>query len=147
MPEGRLIGFPIVGIEVELHDGAYHAVDSSDMAFQLASRMAFRQAYDKAKPAILEPIMKVDIETPTEFQGGVMGDLNSRRGIILGTNEDDQFSYVTAEVPLSEMFGYVGDLRSMTQGKAGYTMEFAKYGPVPKSISDELIKEHQEANK
>ena len=147
MPEGRLIGFPIVGIQMELQDGAYHQVDSSDMAFQLASRMAFREAYDRAKPTILEPIMKVDIETPTEFQGSVMGDLNSRRGIILGTTEDDQFSYVTAEVPLSEMFGYVGDLRSMTQGKAGYTMEFEKYGPVPKSVSAELIKNFQDEKK
>ena len=142
--EGRLIGFPIVGVEVELTDGAYHQVDSSDMAFQVASRMAFREAYSKASPAILEPIMKVDIETPTEFQGSVLGDLNSRRGLILGTSEDDQFSYLTAEVPLSEMFGYVGDLRSMTQGKAGYTMEFHKYGQVPKSISDELQKKYQE---
>ena len=139
--EGALIGFPIVNLKVELLDGAYHNVDSDDVSFQLAARGAFRETYPKANPCILEPIMLVDVETPTEFQGTVMGNLNSRRGIIMGTTEDGQFCKIAAEVPLSEMFGYVGELRSMTQGKAEYTMEMAKYAQVPKSIHEQLVKE------
>jgi elongation factor G len=141
LKEGALIGFPVVNVKVDLQDGAYHNVDSDDISFQLAARGAFREAYQKANPIILEPVMKVDIETPTEFQGTVMGNLNSRRGIITGTTEDEQFCKINAEVPLSEMFGYVGELRSMTQGKAEYTMEFAKYNKVPKNIHDSLVKE------
>ena len=144
MEQGRLIGFPVIGVSVTLEDGSHHAVDSSDLAFELAGLGAFREAYELASPAILEPVMKVDIETPSEFQGAVIGNLNSRRGLILGTTEEGNFCYVTAEVPLSEMFGYVGDLRSMTQGKASFTMEFLKYGPVPKNVGDELIKKYQE---
>ena len=145
MEKGRLIGFPVIGISITLLDGSYHAVDSSDLAFELAGLGAFREAYEQASPVILEPVMKVDIETPSEFQGAVIGNLNSRRGLILGTADEDKFCHVTAEVPLSEMFGYVGDLRSLTQGKAGFTMEFLKYGPVPKSVKDELIKAYQES--
>ena len=147
MTEGRLIGFPVTGVKVILEDGSYHNVDSSDMAFQLASRGGFREAYAKAKPTILEPIMKVEIQTPTEFQGTVMGNLNSRRGIITGTTEDIASTTITSDVPLSEMFGYVGELRSMTQGKAEFTMEFNKYAPVPKLVSDKLIKEYEESKK
>ena len=147
MKEGRLIGFPVVGIKILLEDGSYHAVDSSDMAFQQAARGAFREAYAKAQPSVLEPVMKVEIQTPTEFQGTVMGNLNSRRGIITGTTEDVAQTTVTADVPLSEMFGYVGELRSMTQGKAEFTMEFSKYATVPKSLSDQLIKEYEESKK
>ncbi|MCH2206434.1 MAG: elongation factor G [Lentisphaerales bacterium] len=147
MKEGRLIGFPVVGIKILLEDGSYHAVDSSDMAFQQAARGAFREAYAQAKPSILEPIMKVEIQTPTEFQGTVMGNLNSRRGIIVGTTEDVAQTTIVADVPLSEMFGYVGELRSMTQGKAEFTMEFSKYTTVPKSLSDQLIKEYEESKK
>jgi elongation factor G len=138
MEAGNIIGFPIVNIRMTLQDGAYHDVDSSDMAFNLAAIGAFRQAYAKASPVILEPLMKVEIETPTEFTGTIMGNLSSRRGIIVGSVEEEKFSTLTAEVPLSEMFGYVGDLRSMSQGKAEYTMEFAKYAPVPRNIAEDL---------
>ncbi|MCM8527433.1 MAG: elongation factor G [Lentisphaeraceae bacterium] len=147
MAEGRLIGFPVVGIKILLEDGAFHAVDSSDMAFQQAARGAFREAYAKAGAKVLEPIMNVEVQTPTEFQGTVMGNLNSRRGIITGTTEDSASTTINADVPLSEMFGYVGDLRSMTQGKAEFTMEFGKYAPVPKAVSDKLQKEYEEEKK
>jgi elongation factor G len=118
------------------------------MAFQLAAIGAFRQAFQKSKPEILEPIMKVSIEGPAEFQGNALGSINQRRGIIISTSEDNTFSRVDAEVPLSEMFGFSTVLRSITQGKANFTMEFAKYGKVPTSKCEELIKQYQEqANK
>ncbi|MFA6624073.1 MAG: elongation factor G [Fibrobacteraceae bacterium] len=144
MEAGSLIGFPVVGIEMELQDGAYHEVDSSDMAFQICARMAFRQAFEKAGAQILEPIMKVEVQTPTEFQGGVVGNLSQRRGSIVGTTDDIGFTTIVAEVPLAQMFGYATDLRSMTQGKAEFTMEFAKYSPVPRNIQEELIKKYGE---
>ena len=139
---GGLIGFPIVRIRCGINDGATHAVDSSDNAFQIASRMAFRETYPKAKPQILEPIMKVQIDTPTEFQGSIMGNLNGRRGVILGTTEDTHYTRIDVEVPLSEMFGYATELRSMSQGKAEFTMEFAKYEPVPKMVGEDLQKKY-----
>jgi len=139
---GTLIGFPIVNVKCTINDGASHPVDSSDMAFQVAARSAFREAYLKANPVILEPIMKVEVETPTEFQGTVLGNINQRRGMILGSGETDGFAKITSEVPLSEMFGYATDLRSLTQGKAEFTMEFSRYAQVPKSISEELIKKY-----
>ena len=139
---GGLIGFPIVRLRVGINDGATHQVDSSDNAFQIAARMAFRETYPKAKPQILEPIMKVQIDTPTEFQGTIMGNLNGRRGVILGTTEDMAYTRIDVEVPLSEMFGYATELRSMSQGKAEFTMEFAKYEPVPRSVSEELQKKY-----
>jgi elongation factor G len=142
MQAGSLIGFPVVGIEMEVQDGAFHPVDSSDMAFQICARMAFREAFDKAGAQILEPIMKVEIATPTEFQGNVVGNVSQRRGTITGTSEEMGTTTITAEVPLSEMFGYATDLRSMTQGKAEFTMEFAKYAPVPRNIQEELIKKY-----
>ena len=142
MEAGSLIGFPVVGIEMEVTDGAYHEVDSSDMAFQICARMAFRQAFEKAGAQILEPIMKVEITTPTEFQGNVVGNISQRRGNIVGTSEERGETTIEAEVPLSEMFGYATDLRSMTQGKAEFTMEFKKYAPVPRNIQDELIKKY-----
>ena len=142
MEAGSLIGFPVVGIEMEVQDGAFHPVDSSDMAFQVAARMAFREAFAKAGAQILEPIMKVEIQTPTEFQGGVVGNVSQRRGAITGTTEEQGMTTIDAEVPLSEMFGYATDLRSMTQGKAEFTMEFCKYLPVPKNIQEELIKKY-----
>lgn len=141
---GSLIGFPIVGIKCTINDGASHPVDSSDIAFQLAAVGGFREAYMKAKPVILEPIMKVSIEGPTEFQGNIFAIINQRRGIIVSSNEDDNFSRVDSEVPLSEMFGFSTVLRSLTQGKAEYSMEFLKYGKVPNSISETLIKEYEE---
>jgi len=144
--KGTLIGFPVVGVRVTINDGASHPVDSSDMAFQFAAIGAFRQVYPRAKPQILEPIMKVVVEGPTEYQGNVFASINQRRGIILATTEDGNFSRVEAEVPLSEMFGYSTALRSMTQGKAEFSMEFLKYGRVPTSISEELVRTFQDSN-
>jgi len=147
MEKGGLIGFPVVGVKVVLNDGQFHAVDSSEMAFQTAAFSAMRDVYNKAKPVILEPIMKVAVEGPTEFQGNIFGSLNQRRGIIVSTVEEGVFFNVEAEVPLSEMFGYSTILRSLTQGKAEFTMEFLKYAKVPQSISEELIKEYEEKRK
>lgn len=147
LAKGSLIGFPIVGVKVTINDGQSHSVDSSDMAFQSASKGAFREAYANAKPVILEPIMKVAIEGPTEFQGNVFGAINQRRGIIVSSADEGTFSTVDAEVPLSEMFGFSTTLRSLTQGKAEFSMEFLKYGKVPKGISEELIKEYEEKRK
>jgi len=147
LAKGTVIGFPIVGVKITINDGQSHPVDSSDMAFQLAAIGAFRQAYDKAKPEILEPIMKVSIEGPAEFQGNALGSINQRRGIIISTSEDNTFSRVDAEVPLAEMFGYSTVLRSITQGKANFTMEFARYGRVPASKYEELVKQYQEQAK
>jgi elongation factor G len=141
---GTLIGFPIVNVRCLINDGQSHPVDSSDIAFQQAALGAFREAYNKAKPCILEPIMKVSVEGPTEFQGNIFASLNQRRGIINASTEDGTFSRVEAEVPLSEMFGYSTALRGMTQGKAEFAMEFEKYGKVPQSISDTLIKDYEE---
>jgi len=144
LSKGALIGFPIVGVKCTINDGQSHPVDSSDIAFQLAAIGAFREAYLKAKPVILEPIMKVSIEGPTEFQGNIFAVINQRRGIIVASTEDDNFSRVDSEVPLSEMFGFSTVLRSLTQGKAEFSMEFLKYGKVPASISETLIKEYEE---
>ena len=143
MKKGRLIGFPITGFRVCLNDGASHSVDSSDMAFQNSARGAFRETYHKAKPQILEPIMRVSIEGPAEFQGAFVKTVMQRRGIIVGTADSDGFVRVDADVPLSEMFGYSTDLRSSTQGKAEYTMELSKYAPVPSEIAEDLIKEYE----
>jgi elongation factor G len=141
---GSLIGFPIVNIRCVINDGQSHPVDSSDIAFQLAAIGAFREAYGKAKPCILEPIMKVSVEGPSEFQGNIYASINQRRGVISASTEDGIFSRVEAEVPLSEMFGYSTVLRSLTQGKAEFTMEFEKYGKVPASIFEALVKEYEE---
>jgi len=140
--KGSVIGFPIVNIRCVINDGQSHPVDSSDIAFQSAAIGAFREAYKNAGPVILEPIMKVTVESPTEFQGNVFASVNQRRGIILSSTEDGHSSHVEAEVPLSEMFGYSTVLRSLTQGKAEFTMEFEKYGKVPQSVSETLIKEY-----
>ena len=147
MQKGALIGFPVVGIKATINDGQSHPVDSSDIAFQLAAIGGFKEAYMKAKPVILEPIMSVSIEGPTEFQGNVFAVINQRRGIIVSSTEDGNFSRVEAEVPLSEMFGFSTILRSLTQGKAEFSMEFAKYGKVPASVSEQLIKEYEEKRK
>src|SRR5262245_1510357 len=142
LKKGRLIGFPVTNFRVVINDGAAHAVDSSDNAFQAAARGAFREVYDRAKPAILEPIMKVAVEGPTDFQGAFVRTIMQRRGIIVGTTELEGFVRVDADVPLAEMFGYSTDLRSSSQGKAEYTMEFARYAPVPGEVSAELIKKY-----
>ena len=141
--KGSLAEAPVTGVRVTINDGSYHSVDSSDVAFQLASVGAFKEGYKKAKPVLMEPIMKVSVEGPSEFQGSVMGSLNQRRGMILGTTEEDNYTVIDAEVPLSEMFGYSTDLRSQTQGKAEFTMEFAAYRAVPKSIAEEIMKKKQ----
>ncbi|TKD09777.1 elongation factor G [Polyangium fumosum] len=144
LAKGLVIHAPVTGVRVTINDGAAHAVDSSDIAFQEASRGAWREAYPKAGPQILEPLMKVAAESPAEFQGGVVGILMQRRGIIIGTTESEGFCRVEAEVPLAEMFGFSTVLRSATQGKAEFTMEFSRYAPVPGAISEELIKKHKE---
>jgi elongation factor G len=138
--KGRLLGFPVVNVRVVINDGASHAVDSSDIAFQEAARGAWREGFDRAKPRLLEPIMKVVVETPSEFSGGVLGGLMQRRAMIIGSQEDGQLSRIEAEVPLAEMFGYSTTLRSSTQGKAEFTMEFSRYLPVPAAMSEELMK-------
>ncbi|MGV1100917.1 elongation factor G [Thiovibrio sp. JS02] len=147
LDKGSLIGAHVTGVRCTINDGASHAVDSSDIAFQLAAMGGFKEAYGKAKPVIMEPIMKVAVEGPSEFQGSIMGSLNQRRGMIVGTNEEDAYTVIEAEVPLSEMFGYSTDLRSLTQGKAEFTMEFATYRQVPKSVSEELIAKAQKKDK
>jgi elongation factor G len=147
LDEGLLIGFPVVGVRMVVNDGNSHAVDSSDRAFQTAAKFAFREVYPKAKPVILEPIMKVEVEGPEQFSGTMLSSLNKRRGMISGNTTSGTEAKVTAYVPLKEMFGYSNDLRSGTQGKANFTMEFAKYAPVPASVQEELIKEAQEKKK
>jgi len=147
LDKGTLIGFPIVNTRCVVNDGASHPVDSSDIAFQLAAIGAFREAYEKAKPVILEPIMKVEVEGPTEYQGNIFGSINQRRGLITSSSEDGNFCKVEAEVPLSEMFGYSTVIRSLSQGKAEFTMEFLKYGKVPTSVSEQLRKEYLEKRK
>jgi elongation factor G len=142
LKKGRLIGFPVTNLRIVLNDGAAHAVDSSDNAFQAAARGAFRKVYSTARPAILEPIMKVVVEGPTEFQGAFVRTIMQRRGIIVGTTELEGFVRVEADVPLAEMFGYSTDLRSSSQGKAEYTMEFSRYAPVPAEVGQELIKKY-----
>ncbi|MBW1893411.1 MAG: elongation factor G, partial [Deltaproteobacteria bacterium] len=144
LAKGPKMGFPVTGIKVIISDGASHSVDSSEMAFQAASKGAFREGYGKAGPVINEPIMKVAVETPVEFQGNVMGSLNQRRGIIIGSQEDGPICVIDAQVPLAEMFGYSTILRSLTKGTAQFTMEFASYRQVPQSIGEELIKKAQE---
>jgi elongation factor G len=150
MGKGPKLEFPVTGVKVVINDGAAHSVDSSEMAFQAAARGAFKEGYAKAKPIILEPIMKVVVETPTEFQGPVMGSLNQKRGMIVGSQEDGPMSVIEARVPLAEMFGYSTVVRSLTQGKAQFTMEFESYKQVPVQIADELIKkkiEEKDKNK
>jgi len=144
LKKGSLAGFPIVGVKITINDGAAHSVDSSDLAFQQAAIGAFREAYNKAQPVLLEPLMRVVVEAPSEFQGTVLGTLNQRRGIIISTSEDGAFTSVESEVPLAEMFGYSTVLRSATQGKAEFTMEFARYNAVPKNIAEQVMKEQRE---
>ncbi len=139
MTSGVLAGFPVVDIEVELNDGKFHDVDSSDMAFKIAGTMAFKEAARKAKPALLEPIMAVEVVTPDDYLGGVVGDLNSRRGQVQGTEQRGNNQVVNALVPLSEMFGYVGDLRTMSSGRANYTMQFDSYQQMPANVQEEVV--------
>ncbi|MEN0058065.1 MAG: elongation factor G [Bdellovibrio sp.] len=141
--KGPLIGFPIVGVEVVLEDGAYHDVDSSYMAFKIAGMAALREVYASAKPTVLEPIMKLETTVPDEYQGSAVGQINQRRGTIVGTTAFEGNCVIEAEVPLTEMFGYSTDLRSATKGKGEFSMEFAKYAAVPRNIQEELAKKYQ----
>jgi elongation factor G len=138
LSKGLLMGFPVLGLRITINDGNSHAVDSSELAFRQAAVGAFRQAYLNAKPIILEPIMRVSVECPSEFQGNVMASISQRRGLIMSSAEDGVFTSVEAEVPLAEMFGYATTLRSLTQGKAEFTMEFSKYSKVPDSLVEEI---------
>ena len=140
MESGILAGFPVVGVKATVTDGQVHDVDSSEMAFKIAGSMCFKEAAPKAKPVILEPIMAVEVRTPEEYMGDVMGDINARRGSIQSMTDSTGVKVIDAKVPLSEMFGYIGDLRSKTQGRAMFTMQMDSYAEVPKNVSEEIIK-------
>jgi elongation factor G len=140
MENGVIAGYPVVDAKVTLYDGSYHDVDSSEMAFKIAGSMAFKEGAQKAKPVLLEPIMKVEVVTPEEYMGDVMGDLNRRRGLPQGMDDTPAGKVIRAEVPLAEMFGYATDLRSMSQGRATYSMEFDKYNEVPQNVADTVMK-------
>ena len=146
LSKGPIAGFPIVGVKAILTDGSYHDVDSSDMAFQICARAGFREAFLATKPVLLEPIMKIEVEVPSDFQGPVTGELNKRRGLIISTETVGASSTIVAEVPLAETFGYSTDLRSMTQGQGVFTMEFFKYRPTPGNIQKEIIEEKRKAD-
>ena len=141
LQNGVIAGYPVVDVKVTLFDGSYHDVDSNEMAFKIAGSMGVKEGARKADAVLLEPIMKVEVVTPEENMGDVIGDLNRRRGIIQGMDDEASGKIVHAEVPLSEMFGYATDLRSATQGRATYTMEFSKYSEVPANIAEAIIKE------
>ena len=140
MEQGVLAGFPVVGVKATLLDGAYHDVDSSEMAFKIAGSMVFKEGIKRADPVLLEPVMAVEVRTPEEYMGEVIGDINSRRGMIQSMEDATGVKVVRAQVPLSEMFGYIGDLRSKTQGRAVYSMQFDSYAEVPRNVADEIIK-------
>ena len=140
MQYGVLAGYPVVGVKATLLDGQFHDVDSSEMAFKIAGSMAFKEAARKAEPVLMEPTMRVEVRTPEDYMGDVIGDINARRGQVLSMEDVSGAKVVTGTVPLSEMFGYVGDLRSKTQGRANYSMEFDSYAEVPKSVAEEIIK-------
>jgi elongation factor G len=143
MQYGILAGFPMVGVKARLIDGAAHDVDSSEMAFKIAGSMGFKEAARKANPVLLEPLMSVEVRTPEEYMGDVIGDLNSRRGQIQSMEDAAGVKVVRAHVPLSEMFGYIGDLRSKTSGRAVYSMEFESYAEVPKAVADEIVQKNK----
>ncbi len=147
LKKGLLIGMPVVGVRMKIQDGQYHDVDSSDIAFRIAAMAAIREVYDKAKPQILEPIMKLEVQAPEEFQGSVMGQVNQRRGVIQGSSTMEGYVTIEALVPLVEMFGYSTDLRSATQGKGEFTMEFAQYQAVPRNVQEEMVKKYQDKRK
>ncbi|HCO96064.1 MAG TPA: elongation factor G, partial [Phycisphaerales bacterium] len=146
MKKGPLAGYEIVGCKMCLDDGSYHSVDSSEMAFRTAARNAFIEVFKKARPCLLEPIMTVEIEMPGEFQGPVVGDLNSRRGIIMGTETRDSYTVVRAEVPLASMFGYATIIRGMTKGTGTFSMEMSRYAGVPAKISELILEQHRQQN-
>jgi elongation factor G len=139
--KGPVAGFPVVCIKIELNDGSFHEVDSSEMAFMVCAQNCFRETFPKMKPVLLEPIMLMELEMPESFQGSVVGNISSRRGIVMSTDMVNNVTKIIAEVPLAETFGYSTDLRSMTQGQGTFTMEFAKYRRVPASIQEEIVAE------
>jgi len=141
--KGPIAGFPVVGLQVTLEDGSYHEVDSSDMAFQICAQTCMRENFIKTKPVLLEPVMKIEVECPSQFQGTVVGDLNSRRGLIVSTHSEGPSTRIEGEIPLSTTFGYSTDLRSMTQGQGTFTMEFLRYKPLPASLEKEVIAERK----
>ncbi len=136
---GPLAGYPCVGVEVDLYDGSYHDVDSSEIAFKIAGSMAFQDACKRARPVLMEPVMAVEVVTPEDYMGEIIGDITSRRGRIHSMEGRGNAQVITCKVPLSEMFGYATDLRSMSQGRANYTMQFASYEQAPKSVSEEVV--------
>jgi elongation factor G len=140
MENGVISGYPVVDVKVTLYDGSYHDVDSSEMAFKIAGSMGFREGALKARPVLLEPIMKIEVVTPEDYMGDVMGDLNRRRGLPQGMDDSPSGKIIRAEVPLAEMFGYATDLRSMSQGRAVYSMEFEKYSEVPQNVADSVLR-------
>ncbi len=143
--KGPVAGYEVIGVHMRLEDGSYHDVDSSTMAFEICARDCFRETFKKADPVLLEPIMKVEVEIPTEFQGPVTGAISSKRGVILGTESRQGYTVITSEVPLAEMFGYSNDLRSSTQGKGSFSMEFLKYQKVPSRFQEEIVKKAAKA--
>jgi elongation factor G len=143
MKNGVIAGFPVVDVKVALTDGSYHEVDSSEMAFKIAGSMGFKEGASRAQPVLLEPVMKVEVVTPEDYLGSVTGDLNRRRGMLHGTEDAPAGKIIRAEVPLSEMFGYATDLRSATQGRATYTMEFGRYMQVPPNIAEGIISKNK----
>jgi len=149
MEEGVLAGFPLLDVKVTLTDGGFHAVDSSAVAYEIAAKGSYRQSVPKAGPQLLEPIMKVDVFTPEDHVGDVIGDLNRRRGMIKAQEAGPTGVRVKADAPLSEMFGYIGDLRTMTSGRGQFSMEFSHYAPCPNNVAEQVIKEvkEREANK
>jgi len=145
MDEGPLAGYPLLDVKVTLVDGGFHAVDSSAIAYELAARAAYRQSMPKAGPQLMEPIMKIDVFTPDEHVGDVIGDLNRRRGMIQGQDSASTGVRVKATAPLAEMFGYIGDLRTMTSGRGQFSMEFSHYSGCPNSVAEEVIKKANSA--
>jgi len=141
MDDGPLAGYPLEGVAIRLYDGDHHEVDSDQNAFEIAGRLGFREAARKAGPVLMEPVMEVEVVTPDEYMGDIIGDLNGRRGRIGQMGQRNDAQVINAEVPLSEMFGYSTDLRSLSQGRAIYTMQFNSYEPVPKEIATEIIDE------
>ena len=145
LAKGPLAEYPVVGIKVELNDGTYHDVDSSDMAFKLTARECFRENFKRMSPVLLEPLMLMEIECPEEFQGGVVGQIASKRGMVVSTNTENNVTTIIAHVPLSETFGYSTDLRSNTQGQGSFSMELYKYAPVPGNIQEDIIADRRKS--
>ncbi len=144
--EGVLAGYPVVDVKVSLYDGSYHSVDSSEMAFKIAASMAFKKGFMDASPVLLEPIMNVEVKVPEAYMGDIIGDLNKKRGRILGMDPQDGYQIVRAQVPQAELFRYATDLRSITQGRASFTMSFDHYEEVPANIAEQVIAEAQQEN-